>query len=878
MQAQITYRYICHGDTIMLPTGNWFYDSLHTKPVNGNVVRPDTNTTFYRSNGIMNGSGIDFSYTGKVQTYTVPAGIDSVLLQVWGAQGGQGGPKNLGGKGGFSEGKMRVTPGDVLYIYVGGEGQGSATEQKLTGLCAGGWNGGGNGNNWMTNTSASNGVRGGGGGATDISLRGTANSTTWNDNNHLYSRVIVAGGGGGNIYFSSISNLYTPGVGGGTSGSNGLSTSNVAQGYGATQTSGGANTSGSYNNYSTSSFGCGASASTGQYTLCGGGGGWYGGGAGNAAGGGSGYIYTAATASNYPTGCLLTASRYLANARTLAGNTSFPAPNGTTETGHSGNGYARIITGVSIPSPPIIVTVLPAYRDTIYDTICANSNYKYGDSTYRQTGYYTHKMSTINGCDSIVVLSLKVLDTFNSTRNETICNGQTFRYGSNNYTVSGSYLQRHSAINGCDSLVTLNLTVNDTFHVFIYDTICAGNAFTYNNHNYTLNGIYLQNYQTVHGCDSIIHINLRVNDTMRTHIYDTSYNNFYPYHDSIYTSSGTYRYILHRHNTNCDSTIILHLLLCDSIITTINDTVCNDSTYYFDGHYIYSSGRYVKHLLSETDCDSTVVLNLTLVNRPSLDFRTEPYCEGHKAKIIALTNGNLITWTSFPIDSSIISQEHKDTIFVSPQRRTQYTATVDSIPRILSCPTSSEIILPKPSSIVARISASPEEIHISNLQTRFTDVSIGNIVSRKWILHENYSTSQDVSYNNDRTVYYSPSSNSDSLEVTLMVTNDAGCHDTTIRIFQILKGDLWVPNAFTPDGYNNYLFKIGTNNLTQFEIFIYSRNGLLVFHSDNSEISWDGTSNGQLCPEGAYSYVILYNTNVHKKRPLQKVGTVMLVR
>ena len=60
-------------------------------------------------------------------------------------------------------------------------------------------------------------------------------------------------------------------------------------------------------------------------------------------GGGSGYVYTSSTASNYPSGCLLNSSYYLINAETKAGNTSFPSPtsNGN-ETGHSGNGYARI--------------------------------------------------------------------------------------------------------------------------------------------------------------------------------------------------------------------------------------------------------------------------------------------------------------------------------------------------------------------------------------------------------------------------------------------------------------------------------------------------------------------------------------------------------
>ena len=73
------------------------------------------------------------------------------------------------------------------------------------------------------------------------------------------------------------------------------------------------------------------------------GGGWYGGSLDcDSSGGGSGYVYTSATASNYPSGCLLNESYYLANAQTIAGDQSFTSPTGSNETGHSGNGYARI--------------------------------------------------------------------------------------------------------------------------------------------------------------------------------------------------------------------------------------------------------------------------------------------------------------------------------------------------------------------------------------------------------------------------------------------------------------------------------------------------------------------------------------------------------
>ncbi|NOQ72760.1 MAG: T9SS type A sorting domain-containing protein [Crocinitomix sp.] len=59
-----------------------------------------------------------FDYTGAVDSYTVPAGITSISIQAYGAQGGN----DNGGLGAGIYGEFEVTPGDVLNISVGQQG------------------------------------------------------------------------------------------------------------------------------------------------------------------------------------------------------------------------------------------------------------------------------------------------------------------------------------------------------------------------------------------------------------------------------------------------------------------------------------------------------------------------------------------------------------------------------------------------------------------------------------------------------------------------------------------------------------------------------------------------------------------------------------
>ena len=135
-------------------------------PVSATItVTPVTNTAQ---------ATINFNYTGAVQTWTVPAGVTSINVQAFGAQGNSNALGVAGGLGGSATGTLAVTPGSTLYINVGGGGIVSAT---------GGFNGGGN----AGSSACASAIGGGGGGASDI--RDGANT--------LGARVLVAAGGAG---------------------------------------------------------------------------------------------------------------------------------------------------------------------------------------------------------------------------------------------------------------------------------------------------------------------------------------------------------------------------------------------------------------------------------------------------------------------------------------------------------------------------------------------------------------------------------------------------------------------------------------------------------------------------------------------------------
>ncbi|MCB9234635.1 MAG: HYR domain-containing protein [Bacteroidia bacterium] len=235
-----------------------------------------------------------FNYTGSVQTWTVPAGVFSINVDLFGAQGGtspigcSSGTNKPGGLGGRVQATVSVVPGDVLSIYVGGKGG-----DDVNGSAAGGFNGGGNALNESQYTYYGG---GGGGGATDIRLNGVS----------LNDRILVAGGGGGGGSDGCNCNPLFGGAGGGligAQGEQGLICNCPPSGLGGDQSGGGA--AGDWGctcNATAGTFGQGGNSNSascgGPAGAAGGGGGWYGGGGGGLGAGGGGSSYTIATATN----------------------------------------------------------------------------------------------------------------------------------------------------------------------------------------------------------------------------------------------------------------------------------------------------------------------------------------------------------------------------------------------------------------------------------------------------------------------------------------------------------------------------------------------------------------------------------------------------
>ncbi len=120
-------------------------------------------------------------------------------------------------------------------------------------------------------------------------------------------------------------------------------------------------------------------------------------------------------------------------------------------------------------------------------------------------------------------------------------------------------------------------------------------------------------------------------------------------------------------------------------------------------------------------------------------------------------------------------------------------------------------------------------------------------------------------------------SDTGTFEIMLIVISQNGCRDTAEGVVIVEEGfSFYVPNAFTPngDGDNDYFQGYGTF-LKDYEMWIYDRWGLVIYHTNDYDLPWDGRIN-TMAQNDTYVYRIVVKDR--RERDHVYIGHVSLVK
>jgi hypothetical protein len=265
--------------------------------------------------------------------------------------------------------------------------------------------------------------------------------------------------------------------------------------------------------------------------------------------------------------------------------------------------------------------------DTLLDiSICAGENYVLGDSVYTASGTYEQIYPAANGCDSTITLQLSVLQP-QDTVQAAICPGESYTLGGMSFSTAGAYDLTLTSSTGCQSQVHLILEVLDAPEVVLSAEICSGQSYAVGGSLYAQTGQYVDTLAAANGCDSIVHLELEVLP-VDTIVLQASFcaDGAYDWDGELLDQPGQYFRNL-TSSAGCDSILQLTLEALPADTVALQASICEGEVYDWDGELLGQAGQYTRTLLNSAGCDSLLVLNLMVWPTYEIDWSVS-ICEG----------------------------------------------------------------------------------------------------------------------------------------------------------------------------------------------------------------------------------------------------------
>lgn len=231
------------------------------------------------------------------------------------------------------------------------------------------------------------------------------------------------------------------------------------------------------------------------------------------------------------------------------------------------------------------------------------------DGTY--DGWYLRLWATSE--DGTIYSNLVRISVHESSFSNTVAsNCVSYTWNGQTYFDSGIY--QVTLVNqwGCDSIATLDLTINQPDEYFVPYPIYACNFYEWGDMILTESGAYQQVFTNQYGCDSTVTMSLYITQSIEHQFTYTGCGNF-SWNGQLYTESGAYQQTFTSAN-GCDSIVTLHLNLIDAYESAFDTAVCESLVWY--GHEYTQSGQYEHTFVTSNSCDSIVTMNLVVWQQP----------------------------------------------------------------------------------------------------------------------------------------------------------------------------------------------------------------------------------------------------------------------
>jgi len=375
----------------------------------------------------------------------------------------------------------------------------------------------------------------------------------------------------------------------------------------------------------------------------------------------------------------------------------------------------------------------------------------------------------------------------------------------------------------------------------IYACTGQGSPYNFNGTLLTATGVYTDTFNTLLGCDSIIHLHLDVVTPVTVNGIISSCQPVV-FNGITYTSSTSVNDTLES-ALGCDSAYLNMIIQIETVTTTeVRDTVAGCQSIVYKGVPYTISQEITDTIKTAAGCDSVYKkVYLNIFPTPQVDVPDNfTICKG--ATVTLTANAAFpVTWDGYPQGPSID---------VTPEGTTEYIARVINE---LNCEGNASVIVYvdhfslalTASTNEAEIGIPVELIASSNQDFQVTGWLPANLFPNQ------FSKQQHITFHEKGTAY-----------ITVAGESENNCRDTATLSINILQSpSVFIPSAFTPngDGMNDYFRPefIRDHDIRNFSIFNrWGQKVYGIYSKQELGNGWDGFFRGKRCDVGTYYYIL----------------------
>ena len=265
-------------------------------------------------------------------------------------------------------------------------------------------------------------------------------------------------------------------------------------------------------------------------------------------------------------------------------------------------------------------TIIGNTYANIDEIACDSYTSPSGLYTWHISGNYTDTIPNTMGCDSIISIALTINNSHKIFDTVHVCFGSHYQFPDGqvqeNITDTETYSSHFYSVNNCDSIINTTVFVYPIFEEHVTVHVCYGSSFVFPDEtvleHVSVDTTQISILQSQHMCDSIVFTHISVLPAYSIELFDTTcISNPYMWRGQEYTQSGVYYDSLTTLH-DCDSVYVLYLQVNDEYVFEEQARFCFGASFEWRGYNFTEQGIYYDSLQTAQGCDSVFVIELTM--------------------------------------------------------------------------------------------------------------------------------------------------------------------------------------------------------------------------------------------------------------------------